>query len=208
MIPPFSPGRSTYCRLFPPSEKAWSEEALRALGMSMKPRDDGETAIPFECRTGEPIGAAYTYFGQFIDHDLTEDRTALRNAGEQEPDCTVNHRSHFLDLEHLYGNGPLARASQNLYAKDGVSFALGEVLTEGQPFDVPLVGNEPQIADHRNNENVLVRQVHAMFLKLHNLIAAQLPRELDAPKRFITARAYVRWQYQWLVRHDFLARIC
>jgi hypothetical protein len=47
-----------------------------------------------------------------------------------------------------------------------------------------------------------------MFLKLHNIIASQLPTTLAPKERFEQARRETRWQYQWLVRYDFLPRIC
>jgi hypothetical protein len=185
---------------------------LDKLALSMMPPAEGSeaegTPIPIDCRHGQMMGAAYTYFGQFIDHDLTEDRTSLRNAGKREPDYILNYRRHFLDLDSLYGEGPEARGGKSLYADDGYSFVLGNVLTDGQEFDVPLVRRRPQLADRRNGENVLVRQIHAMFLKLHNLIASQLPSDLSPKERFKKGRKETQWQYQWLVRHDFLAQVC
>src|ERR1041385_335351 len=198
--------RSTYCRLFPRFDQP-NATNLDKLGLSMMPPTEG-TQIPIECRHGQMMGAAYTYFGQFIDHDLTEDRTTLRNAGKREPDYTLNCRRHFLDLDTLYGDGPEGRESKSLYAADGYSFALGKVLTDGQEFDVPLVHRRPQLADPRNSENVLVRQMHVMFLKLHNLIASQLPADLSPKERFKKARQQTQWQYQWLVRNDFVAQVC
>jgi Animal haem peroxidase len=206
MIHPFTPSRSTYCRLFPRFDQP-NAANLDKLALSMMPPVEG-TTIPIDCRKDQMMGAAYTYFGQFIDHDLTEDRTTLRNAGKREPDYTLNYRRHFLDLDNLYGEGPQAPGSMSLYADDGYSFALGDVLTDGQSFDVSLVHGRPQLADPRNGENVLVRQVHVMFLKLHNLIASQLPDSLTPQERFERAKQETQWQYQWLVRHDFLPNVC
>jgi hypothetical protein len=59
----------------------------------------------------------------------------------------------------------------------------------------------------RNNENAIVRQIHALFLNLHNRAVQELPEEMAAPERFEKARERVCWQYQWLVRHDFLRSV-
>lgn len=170
-----------------------------------------QTHIPFNGWKSDPVGAGYTYFGQFIDHDLTEDRTPLRLAGLMEPQNTENCRTPWLDLGSLYGHGPGCPAYRDLYEADEICFRLGAPLIDGQTFDVPLKDGNPLLADQRNSENVILRQIHAMFLKLHNLAAIELkatfwsasPRQL-----FEKARERVRWQYQWLVRHDYLRRLC
>lgn len=147
------------------------------------------------------IPAGYTYFGQFIDHDLTDEEFAQEGV-QTEPTKTLNRRRTFLNLEAIYGDGPGTTTAGGLYAADGVSFRLGTATFREKIFDVPLnpVSRKPEVADHRNLENAIVRQIHAMFLKLHNVAAKTL--------RFEDARQRVRDQYQWLVRHDFLSQVC
>jgi hypothetical protein len=197
-----------FCRLFAKAgdEAAASTEALVGLARSTNGR---ETPIPMSVRHGEPIGAAYTYFGQFIDHDLIRDTTTFTHAGLIEPEETENHRTPWLDLDSLYGGGPWSEEDENLYADDGVSFRLGDTTVNGEFFDVPLHDGLPQLADVRNNENIIVRQIHAIFLKLHNLAVQELAEmKLPAAVLFQKAEERVRWQYQWLVRHDYLRQIC
>jgi hypothetical protein len=112
-------------------------------------------------------------------------------------------------LDSLYGEGPSSEADGKLYAYDQASFRIGDRLVDGEPFDVPLQDDEPQLADVRNNENIIIRQIHAMFLKLHNLAVQELAETNLAPEvTFAKAQERVRWQYQWLVRHDYLRHIC
>jgi len=159
------------------------------------------------------VAAAYTYFGQFIMHDLTFDDTPFRSAGLQEPDETINYRNPRLDLDSVYGNGPFSVVHRHLY--DGVRFRLGPVRNpNGAFFDVPLMGCFPAVADERNCENAILRQIHAMFLLLHNLAVDKLEEKgnqkgrREQLKLFEAARARVRWTFQRLVRHDFLPKVC
>ena len=127
-----------------------------------------------------------------------------------EPDDVLNQRTPFLDLDLLYGRGPFSQDSA-LYETDGVSFKLGAIKTEeGQTFDIPLdpSTSQPLLADNRNNENLIIRQIHAIFLKLHNIAVAELRGRVPDRELFEKARERVRWQYQWLVRRDYLSRIC
>jgi hypothetical protein len=210
-IRPHCPSASTrYSRLFPPSEDAVDSHQLSKLGKSMMSADiPNGNPIPPGFR-GQTNFAGYTYFGQFIGHDLTWDQTPLDQAGKLSPSQTTNHRTPWLDLDHLYGSGPESSDHRHLYEKDRASFRLGDVaLANGQSFDVPLdESGNPDLPDPRNGENLIIRQLHAMFLKLHNAAIRELPVTLPADERFERARNRVCWQYQWLVRNDFLPLIC
>jgi hypothetical protein len=156
-----------------------------------------------------PPPAAYTYFGQFIDHNLTEDDTPMRAAGKVEPWETVNYRGPWLNLSGIYSPVHDRGAWRQLYRPDGLSFRLGEAIN-GKEFDLPLNDRGfPVLTDERNNENIIIRQIHVMFLKLHNLAIEELKGELLSPReKFAKAQERVCWQYQYLVRHDFLSRVC
>ncbi len=183
--------------------------ALDSLALSMLRQPD-QSPIPIPLLIGHPPPpVAVTYFGQFVDHDLTGDATPLREAGSCEPSHVTNHRTPWLDLDHLYGDGPGSLRHGHLYASDGASFRLGYSPFGGEPFDVPcLADGAPALVEERNGENLIVRQVHAMFLKLHNRAVDALPIALPPAERFDRARDRVRWQYQWLVRNWFLKEVC
>ena len=51
------------------------------------------------------IPAGYTYFGQFVDHDITFDVSSTINAA-QDANAITNMRTPALDLDSVYGRGP------------------------------------------------------------------------------------------------------
>ena len=168
-----------------------------------------ETRIPPE-QLRHPLPAAYTYFGQLVDHDLTLDETPLAEATRfaSIPVTTANAADGRLNLNHLYGAGPGSIRHGFLYEPDGCSFRLGSVRNaQGETFDFPLGKKGPEVAESRNTENLILRQLCVMLLKLHNLAVAELPASLDPQERFNRAKTRVCWQYQWLVREDFLYQL-
>src|SRR4051812_38043356 len=58
------------------------------------------------------ITAGSTFFGQFVDHDMTFDPTSSLGR-QQDPESIRNFRIPVLDLDNLYGGGP--GASPHLY---------------------------------------------------------------------------------------------
>jgi hypothetical protein len=151
--------------------------------------------------------AAHTYLGQFIDHDLVRDDTPLEIAGDKEPNEIPNPAGGRLDLHHLYGDGPRSCRHGGLYETDGASFRLGENLanaaatSESQTFDLPLDKcGCPASAEDRNTENLILRQICALFMKLHNLAVSQ-------GASFSEARTRTTETYQYIVCHDFLKNV-
>jgi hypothetical protein len=63
------------------------------------------------------------------------------------------------------------------------------------------------IGDPRNDENLIVCQIHVAFLKFHNAMVDHV-REGGATRSvFEEARTLCRWHYQWMVVHDFLPSV-
>ena len=160
------------------------------------------------------IPAGITYFGQFIDHDLTrtpQPGTYPQDAGVE---GTPNLHSPALDLDVLYGRGPEHPQDRQLY--DGVRLRVGDPVqspwnphAKPRSFDLPLGPNRrPLAADTRSNQTVIMRQLTAVFARLHNAAVEQLERAgLPDLELFRRAKQQTIWQYQWLVVGDFLARI-
>jgi len=146
------------------------------------------------------IPSLYTYFGQFIDHDITFDPLSSL-IKHKDPDALTDFRTPAFDLDNVYGRGP----SDQPYMYDGGSkFLLGKPLGNGAP-DLPRNGANPSralIGDPRNDENSIVSQLQALFLRFHN-------RTVDdsAGVEFADIQKRVRFHYQWVVLYDFLPKI-
>ena len=63
------------------------------------------TIPPLPDSLNSPIPAGYTYFGQFVDHDITLDVSSSLDAAT-DANTINNMRSPALDLDSLYGSGP------------------------------------------------------------------------------------------------------
>ncbi|MGB3444875.1 MAG: heme peroxidase family protein [Actinophytocola sp.] len=173
------------------------------------------------------VPAGFTYLGQFVDHDLTMDRTEAQLGTDVTLDELLQGRSPALDLDSLYGRGPQDRHDRVFYSADGVSLKAGttsatdfpdkRVNVELEGFDLPRAGGtegtradrrKPLIPDLRNDENLAVAQTHLAFIRFHNRVVEELAlKGLTGQRLFTAARAEVIRHYQWLLRTDFLPRI-
>ena len=166
------------------------------------------------------IPAGYTYLGQFVDHDLTMDRTDVMLGEDVAPEDLVQGRSPRLDLDSLYGVGPADPESAKFYEADGLHLRTGTTIrAEGVPakprHDLPRVGKgglaaaqKALIPDPRNDENLIVAQTHLAMINFHNKVVDRQPASVPAAQKFVRARKRVTLHYQWLLRHDYLPRIC
>jgi hypothetical protein len=166
------------------------------------------------------VPAGYTYFGQFVDHDLTMDATSVSLGEDVRPVDMLQGRSPSLDLDSLYGAGPADEESAKFYEADGLHLKTGD--TSAVPpdgvkvgHDLPRVGKGPNrgakrkalIPEPRNDENLIVAQTHLAMIHFHNRIVDKLPASVPEAQKFRRARKAVTLHYQWLIRHDFLPRI-
>jgi len=150
------------------------------------------------------VDCGYTYFGQFIAHDLTKDVSSVDEAWRKEPEELENLQTPRLDLQALYGGGP--EISSALYEEDQVRLKTGPEKIGGKSFDI-CVGRQGErvLADDRNAENLILRQMTAVFARLHNFAVEQFGREItDEKALFERARRQTQWQFQWLVCRDYL----
>jgi hypothetical protein len=166
------------------------------------------------------IPSGFTYLGQFTDHDLTFDKTSVMLGEHVSPTQLLQARSPSLDLDSLYGAGPMDPGSAKFYEADAIHLKMGktlaaEGLTAKQGFDLPrgagttvAAKRRAIIPDPRNDENLAVAQTHLAFIRFHNRVVDTLPAAVPAAQRFAQAREIVTKHYQWMLRTDYLTRIC
>ena len=88
------------------------------------------------------IPGGFTYLGQFVDHDITFDRTEGIPDGSLDPAEILQGRSPALELDSVYGRGPAK--SPELYESDGRRLKIGTTtgratfgVTQAFPNDLP-----------------------------------------------------------------------
>lgn len=169
------------------------------------------------------LPAGYTYFGQFVDHDITFDPTSDLQK-QNDPDLLHNFRTPRLDLDSIYGEGP--DDEPFMYDKKrGGMLLLGTVkqtwdrkpIKDSSEPDLPRnAQGTALIGDKRNDENLIVSQFQLSMLRLHNRIYGQLigkdPQDLSAEfpinkKKFHEAQRILRWFYQYVIWNDFVKRL-
>lgn len=179
---------------------------------------------PAEQSDNEQIPAGFTYLGQFIDHDLTFDPVSSLQR-QNDPDGLRNFRTPVLDLDALYGLGP--DDQPYLYQKqDSAKLLIGQG-EDNNEEDLPRnIEERALIGDPRNDENIIVSQLHLAFIKLHNQVVDDIRAEgkdgrpnlrphlwatgdvTDPVYVFREAQRLTRWHYQWVVMSEFLPKIC
>lgn len=150
------------------------------------------------------LPAAFTFLGQFVDHDLTFDPTSSLER-QNDPEAITNFRTPLLELDSVYGAGPGPNPHLYEAASRGVEF----LFDKDFPNDLPRNSqNVALIGDPRNDENLIVSQLHLAFLKFHNAVVRDIRSAGTHPSDlFAEAQMRVRWHYQWLLLHHFLPGI-
>jgi hypothetical protein len=186
-----------------------SESALARLADAMV-AGGGASEVP----------AGFTYLGQFVDHDLTFDKTDVTFGDTISPARLLQNRSPSLDLDSLYGAGPGDPASAKFYEPDGLHLRMGKTeavdgFAAKDGFDLPRGAGSSATAkraaiipDERNDENLAVAQTHLAFIRFHNRVVDTLGSSGSPAERLAAARELVTKHYQWMVRTDYLPRIC
>lgn len=253
--------QSRYCYLFPHlaqddrvgcfagTTPAETFDRLKTFEQASRTPLSGLPVLPMR------LPAVYTYFGQFVNHDISApvgdvvtrpdppeavgvivstDPPGLDRARRARAEIIlkhfVNEQPDPLSLDSLYGDadGPVSADPRvrALYEADGKRFRLGVTRREADQVFRDLLKNPrlvhhetgardmlrldgaPLIADHRNDENLVVSQLHLALLLFHNKAVARLEGESGtAQECFAAARQLVRLHYHWLILHDFLRNL-
>jgi Animal haem peroxidase len=194
-----------YDRLFPELPTlATEEEFLRMLGRRGGACDGGLAADAEESDDAREA-AGWPFFGQFVAHDITADRSPVTHHADTR--TIRNFRTPRVNLESVYAGGPAG--SPYLFDRDDTAKLLLGVNDAGRPDDVPR--NSQGIAligDPRNDVHLFMAQLHVAMLKLHNLLVDRLREDgVDEEGLFEEARRATTWHYQWIVLRDFLPRL-
>lgn len=212
--------RFRFSRLGPKGPRT-DEETRTALATAMTAN------VPQPDSADPVVPAGFTYLGQFVDHDLTMDRTESQLGQDVNLDELTQGRSPALDLDSVYGRGPRDKDDQAFYAQDGVKLKAGTTTPVPFPdegtnipfegFDLPRRGGTagtaadrrlPLIPDARNDENLVVAQTHLAFIRFHNRVVDELALTgLTGERLFRAAKELVVRHYQWMLRTDHLPRI-
>lgn len=147
--------------------------------------------------------AGVTFFGQFLDHDMTFDTTSPLGIPTT-PESSPNSRTPSFDLDTVYGGGPVA--SPAFYEPDRVKL---RIENGGLFEDVPRQSNGTAIiADPRNDENTMISGFQSAFILAHNRIVDQLRGQgVPAAQQFAQARRLLTWHYHWIILKEFLPTI-
>ena len=255
-----SAGRRSYTYLFP--ELANHESAGLFPGTS--PEETLQRLKSFEVAYRScdfptqrmKLPAAYTYFGQFINHDISAPVGGLLLEAATIPPSHIinsqdppgldklirapdtgpilqrikNEQDRPMMLDSLYAEGPASSNPEvcGLFEADGLRFRIAKtvrlsvhalaaitkqpesVIHRDNAPDIPRdgVNRKALIADRRNDENLLISQIHLALMLLHNkAVAALNDVEPDHVRRFQRARQLVTLHYQWLILNDYLPHL-
>jgi hypothetical protein len=179
-----------YGRMFDLPALEADEDLLLELGAAGGFCDGGD------CEGDARVEAGWPFFGQYVAHDLTADRSPLR--AHTDLGALRNMRSPRANLESLYGGGP--SGAPYLYSRDDPAKLLEN--------DGDLPRNQEGVAligDPRNDVHVFMSQMQLAFIRAHNLLVDRLREDgVGDAELFDEARRALTWHYQWVILREFL----
>jgi hypothetical protein len=128
----------------------------------------------------EYLPAGYTYFGQFVAHELTFPELFNREIKSSGSIPTSGQFYPRLNLYSIYGMGP--DISPHLYSSKNFGRThfqlIRKVIGNKNYYDFNRVNtldtnpkkHIPLIPDTRNDENIIVSQIHVVWQRLHNCL--------------------------------------
>ncbi|HVY16082.1 MAG TPA: peroxidase family protein [Rhodopila sp.] len=168
---------------------------------------EGVTYTPKSEETNNPSGgdsinlpAAFTFVGQFIDHDLTANALDLF---VPQTGLVVDEASPLIDLDSVYGPRVKTPPSQRLDLKS-IYDSKDRFYLQTYPDGTIDVPRDPcgtaLLPDKRNDENQMVNQVHQLLMRLHN-------KFINQGFDFEKAHRETVFTWQSIVLNDYLPKI-
>ena len=189
-VDPSLDGGSRYGRMFdlPPLEV--DDEVLHRIGAA------GGFCDGADSDNESSVEAGWPFFGQYVAHDLTADRSPLRAHADLE--ALRNVRTPRANLEVLYGGGPIG--SPYLFSRaDSAKLLAPEGDVPRNQEGIALIG------DPRNDVHAFVSQMQVTFIAAHNLLVDRLREDgVAETELFNEARRALTWHYQWLIVNTLL----
>jgi len=176
------------------------QDILRRIGASggfcdASVSNAAHSGTPGDARTE----AGWPFFGQYVAHDLTADRSPLTMHAEVK--LLANLRSARADLEPLHGPGPAG--APYLYSRDDPAKLLesnGDVPRNQEGTAI--------IVDPRNDSHIFMSQMQVAFIRAHNRLVDRLRADGTAERDlFQEARRELTWHYQWVIVNEFLPQL-
>lgn len=159
-----------------------------------------KTGVVYDDPTGGPespsLPAAFTFVGQFVDHDLTMNAV---NLFEVQTGDIPDNASPLIDLDSVYGpRSTLDTVTpKQLFDKDG-RFRLKD---RGGYHDLERNAmGDAFISDKRNDENQMVLQVHLLVMRTHNTLVEGGLSLMEAYKETL-------FNWQSVLLTDYLTRV-
>jgi hypothetical protein len=145
------------------------------------------------------IEAGWPFFGQYVAHDVTADRSPLTKHAEVE--LLANLRRARADLEPLYGPGPMG--APYLYSRNDPAKLLE---SDG---DLPRNHEGTAIiVDPRNDSHIFMNQLQVALIRAHNRLVDRLREDgADEHRLFEHAQRALTWHYQWVIVNEFLPQL-
>jgi len=174
---------------------------LKAFGASKEPTNKKQLSVNENKRSNIHIPAGFTYFGQFISHDIVPHTNPTSKSSRR----IVSPR---LNLDSLYGH----HSSHHIFFDEKGFFRPSptvDVDKVASPSDADLLrdnlGNVI-IPETRNTENLIVMQFHRLWQKIHNFfVKANL--HSSKSNAFESAKQATIAIFQLITIDDYLKRL-
>ena len=147
--------------------------------------------------------AGVTFFGQFMDLDVTFDSRSTLGV-PTDPAATLNGRLAAFDLDTVYGQGPTV-SPQYYDVNDNAKL---RIESGGIFEDLPRTSDMTAIIpDPRTDQTMMLSGLHCAFILFHNKVVDYVRQQeglIDPAAIFAEAKRLTLWHYHWLILNEFL----